>query len=321
MTRLALALADFTVPLEADAAPRLATLERFLARGRRQGRAATSWRHWLMSRAGATLPEELPLGPALAGADEPCALATPVHLLAGLEHVHFDPTGVPALGAADWQRLADSFAAEFAQDGLALRCVAGQGLLSLPRGLEVRTHDPHGLAGRDAGRWLPSGADGAWLRRAMTSFEMWLHDHPLNRERAARGLVPVNALWAWGAGSRRWSTSKLEGRILATDDVPLRRAWEQQGGATRDLPGSFAAWDPVPGAECCIGFGLSGLDPDPRVALALLEDRWLAPMQEALDRGALAEAALYLDGTELRFRRRDRLRFWRRPQAWYEALR
>lgn len=33
------------------------------------------------------------------------------------------------------------------------------------------------------------------------SYEL-LRDHPVNRERAAKGLRPANAIWLWGQGRR-----------------------------------------------------------------------------------------------------------------------
>lgn len=321
MTRLAVAITDFAVPLGADSAPRLEVLERFLARGRRQSHGARSWRHWLLSRCGVQAPPELPLGSALAGDGRPHALVTPVHLLAGLEHVHLDPGGVPRLDAGEWRQLVDTFNDEFAGDGFMLRQAGDLGLLSLPRPLDVLTHDPQALAGRDAGRWQPDGPDGGGLRRAMTGFQMWLHDHPLNADRAARATVPVNALWVWGAGTAPLEPAATGLPPLLSDDLPLRRAWAAWGGQGHDLPAAFAEGDPVRYGDACVALSLAALDADPREAMAALERGWLAPVEQALGAGRIHEAALFLDGVEVCLARRDRLRFWQRPQAWYEVLR
>ena len=105
---------------------------------------------------------------------------------------------MPARCSAD---IAASFNAHLGGDGLALEAVAPTlGLLALPRAVEAQTHDPAPLAGREAGAWLPSGADGGWLRRLMTEAQMLLHDHPVNAAREARGEAPVNGLWLWGSG-------------------------------------------------------------------------------------------------------------------------
>jgi len=321
MSRFALAVTDFALPLQSDSLPRLAVLERLLARGRRTASAAASWRHWILEHAGLALPRELPWGSLLAGREGAFAVATPVHLLAGLEHVHLDPAGPPPLDSHEWLQLVDSFNAEFGQDRLALDHDQGVGLLSLPRTLEVTTHDPHALPGRDAGTWLPSGPDGGWLRRTMTAIEMWLHDHPLNRQRQLAGRVPVNGLWIWGTGPGPLAVAAGVLPGLATDDVLLQRAWKQFGGESFPLPASFDTWLAGGRRGGCAAVSLSGLDPDPRVALEIFESRWLAPMATAVGAGHGGDAWLYLGGTVLECSRGDLLRFWRRPRSWHEALR
>ena len=321
MTRLDLAITDFALPVESDSVPRLALLERLLARGRQRSSPAVSWRHWLLERCGMDSPGELPLGRLLAGREGAFALATPLHLIAGLEHVHLDPAGPPRLEPAAWQVLGETFNAEFGQDGLRLHHQDGLGLLSLPRAVEVATHDPGSLPGCDAGGFLPGGRDGGWLRSTMTAIQMWLHDHPLNRQRASAGLVPANALWIWGAGSGSLPAPRGALPDLATDDDVSRRVWRHLGGAEAGLPASFAACPPE-GSPCrVVALSLGGLDADPRRALAELETRWLSPVAADVLAGRLGGACLHLGGTELEFSRGDLLRFWRRPRAWHEALR
>ena len=321
MTRLDLAITDFALPIESDSVPRLALLERLLARGRQRPSRAASWRHWLLERCGMDPPGELPLGRWLAGREGAFALATPLHLVAGLEHVHLDPAGPLRLEPAAWQVLVETFNAEFGQDGLRLHHRDGLGLLSLPRPVEVTTHDPGSLPGCDAGGWLPGGRDGGWLRGTMTAIQMWLHDHPLNRQRASAGLVPANALWIWGAGCA--SLPPPDGALpaLATDDDVSRRLWRHLGGAGAELPTSFAAWPGDGSPRRVVALSLAGLDADPRRALAELESRWLGPVAADVLAGRLGGACLHLGGTELEFARGDLLRFWRRPRAWHEALR
>lgn len=58
--------------------------------------------------------------------------------------------------------------------------------------------DPARAIGRNVDRWMPEG-DGAKLwRRIHTEIQMQWHEHPVNEQREARGLPPINALWLWG---------------------------------------------------------------------------------------------------------------------------
>jgi hypothetical protein len=155
----------------------------------------------------------------------------------------------------------------------------------------------------------------------MTSIQMWLHDHPLNRERASAGQVPVNALWLWavGAGSVSWPAAPLP--VLATDDEVLRRLWRRAGAVATGLPASFEAWQPAAAPQACVALSLAGLAHDPRQALDALESGWLAPVAAAVRSGRLAEARLHLGASILEFSRADLFRFWRRHRAWHEVLR
>ena len=155
----------------------------------------------------------------------------------------------------------------------------------------------------------------------MTAIQMWLHDHPLNRQRASAGLVPANALWIWGAGCASLPAPDGALPALATDDDVSRRLWRHLGGAGAELPTSFAAWPGDGSPRRVVALSLAGLDADPRRALAELKSRWLGPVAADVLAGRLGGACLHLGGTELEFARGDLLRFWRRPRAWHEALR
>ena len=320
MPRLALAFSDFARPLDAGDAPRLPALDRLLSRGCLATTGAAGWRHWVLGRAGLDAPPQLPAGAILAGHAGAFAVATPLTLLAGLEHVHLDPRGSPELSGAEWQELCDGFNREFGGDGLSLAACGRLGVLSLPRELHASTHDPEPLAGRDAGEWLPSGPDGGWLRRAMTSVQMWLHGHPLNELREARGELPVNALWFWGLGADapRWPAGSLP--PLASDDPVLGSLWRRAGVPADAAPDSLEAWLEASAPAGIVTLSLASGRRGTAEALEAAERNWFAPLADALADGRVNAAEVYLDGRVATFRRADRLRFWRPGRAWHEAL-
>ena len=61
---------------------------------------------------------------------------------------------------------------------------------------------PHDILERATGEYLPKGRD-AKLFTEMTkkSYEL-MAEHPINKERIARGLNPANSIWIWGQGTK-----------------------------------------------------------------------------------------------------------------------
>jgi hypothetical protein len=318
MTPLTLAISDFALPAEGGEAPRLDALGRLLARGRREPCRQQDWRHWVLGASGLKPPEQLPVASTLAGRPGCWMVATPVHLLAGLEHLHLDPAGLPVLSGQNWQELSSDFNHVFADSGYRLEFDGEVALLDLGEALEAVTHDPQPLAGRDAAAWMPSGPGGGRLRRLMTEIQMWLHDHPVNAARSRRGVAPVNCLWLWGGGGETlWPQTQLPG--LASNDPFLRKLWQTAGAPCAVPPSSLAAWLAMP--RPIVSLELASIDPDPGIALQRLEQAWFRPLEEALAEGTISRARLHLGAVVATLHRHDRWRFWRPQRDWHEALR
>jgi len=323
MQTLTLALTDLAAPDPvAGSLPRLPALEQLLARGERRTTDGADFRGWILGRAGVAAPRALPLAAVVAARPGHWALATPLQLLAGLERVHLHPAGAPVLEPAELQDLVASFNAVLGGDGLALEPLpSGQCLLALPRAMQATTHDPAPLAGRDASGLLPSGPDGAWLRRLMTEAQMLLHEHPVNLARVARGGQPVNALWLWGIGAGELPAPEAPLPPLASDDDFLRALWRGHGGRVEATAGGLAETlagrhDTVP----VVTLALGRLAANPTQALLQAEEQWFAPLTAALAGGRLDAAALFLAGQQVEFAARHRLRVWRRSRPWPEVL-
>jgi len=72
------------------------------------------------------------------------------------------------------------------------------------------------VVGEDIAAHLP--AAGPWRQR-LNGIQMCLHDHPVNREREARGLLPVNSVWFWGAGSWPQAPAPSWQRVFTDDPL------------------------------------------------------------------------------------------------------
>lgn len=64
-------------------------------------------------------------------------------------------------------------------------------------GLDTAT--PDAALGMDLTDWMPVGARAASFRRLQNEVQILWHTHPVNAQREARRLAPVNAFWSWGA--------------------------------------------------------------------------------------------------------------------------
>ena len=61
---------------------------------------------------------------------------------------------------------------------------------------------PHDISGRVIGEYLSKSENAAPLVDLMKKSYGLLKDHPVNKERAAKGLRPANSIWLWGEGTK-----------------------------------------------------------------------------------------------------------------------
>ena len=80
-------------------------------------------------------------------------------------------------------------------------------LLIWNRGKVVSLTPPHDILTRVIGEYLPE--DPVLREMQKRSYEI-LNNHPINVERAAKGLNKANSLWFWGAGTRPMLSSFFE---------------------------------------------------------------------------------------------------------------
>ena len=61
---------------------------------------------------------------------------------------------------------------------------------------------PHDITGKSVKEYVPTHPNAAKLYELMQKSYTLLKDHPLNKERVAKGLRPANSIWLWGEGVR-----------------------------------------------------------------------------------------------------------------------
>jgi hypothetical protein len=348
VNRLILVLRDF-YPARLDRAalealPRLEALERWLARGD-IAPVPGGWRDWLWRE----FALKSPLAPDANGradgvapaavaaaavpnlpAGKPLWFATPVHFVAGLDTVRLHPAGLLELDGEAQLRLAADFARVFNGSGFSLHATGRRemllagGALAAPN--STRNSDPAMWLGADPREGFPAGAQGAELRRLGAEIEMWLHEHPVNQARAARGELAASALWLWGGGT--------QAVICATRPAPAASAWAEDAyvdGLARvravDVQAPPERWPYAtagldqPG-ELLVVFG-TGAAPHGK-SLVQLDLDWIAPALEKWEQGHIGTATLLAGERAITLPALGRWRRWwrglRTSRPWWEVL-
>lgn len=319
MRRLTLILSDLYLPEEEAhdvvPLPNLEWLLRF-ATGRQP---ISDWRSWLASELGFDAGSISPFA-SFAGPRD-AWFATPVHLLAALDHVRLDARGVLTLAAEERSAWCAAFARTFGpQYALHDDGVRGFFLTGLSPA-NVRTTDPARLLGADIVTEIPRAAEAGELRRLGAEIEMWLHAEPLNGARTQRGMRPVSALWLWGGGvtpSRQTAKPRPIDVGFVGDDAFVaalaRDAGRSMRAASRD-GSEFGENAMLPAHGVVVLAPMSG---EPRQSLADVDRLWLGGARRILERGALVE--IVANDSVIRVSGRPSWRIWRRRSGWAAGL-
>lgn len=310
----------------------LPSLETLLARGRRTRTGGATVERWLAAAFGLTGDSPLAAHALRGDGVEPgndCWMcADPVHMRVHGDRLVLADTTHFSLTPMEAREFVAALNTHFGGEGITLIAPHPQRwylrLADTPR---LHTTPTAEAAGRSIESLLPTGEDGAHWRRVINEAQMLLHDHPRNEEREARGELPVNSIWPWGAGRA--------GSVTSSHDA----LWSNHPLATGLAMSSRIAAHSLPATGSQILASLRGNIPlvvlanlpataygdlnGWREALLDTERDWLAPLLAALKNTALESLTLHGLGVEFGYRtelrRNDSLRFWRRkrPLAAY----
>jgi hypothetical protein len=89
------------------------------------------------------------------------------------------------------------------------------------------------VIGRNVDAWLGTAPSLQAIRRLQSEVQMVLYTHPLNAQREAQGLLPINSFWLSGCGvaqvvtgSEPTSDARLRAPALADDWAAWVKAWD-----------------------------------------------------------------------------------------------
>lgn len=305
--------------------PRFPALELLLTRGR-PGHCAKHGE--LLAIMGELLDlQPVPAGPiALLGAggmpaDGYWFRAAPVHLRPDRDRLLLLAGDQLQSRAEEARVLLGEFNAFFREDGLELVEHAGEWFLRAAHEPEIRTESLECVCNRYLDTYLPSGPQGRRWIAFLNESQMLFHASRVNREREARGELPLNGLWIWGGGRLpRWDSRShvaaihadaFEARgvagLLGIEPAP---AAEELAQIVPVAGPTLAVWPQAQAALQQSDFGQW------RQALTAFEESWAAQAVAALRDGRWQTVHLHIGhGRRWRINPTDLRRFWRRRQS------
>ena len=313
------------VPRDRAQPKRLAALEMLLARGDAFPFDATDLESCLRVLFGIAREPALPtaalslLGDGLDPAAGYWLRLEPVHLRADRTRLLLVALPPNDIAPAEADALRTALAPHLAREGYELhRGTLERWYVRAPRRLDLHTQAPQACVGALDERHLPSGTDGASLRRLVTEAQMLLHALPVNEAREANGKLAVNGVWPWGGGSM----IAIGGSHFshAFSDDPIVRGMARASGAHAS-PLPRAAEDliacPADRGDALVVCTTAS------DSLADIERRWVAPLAQELRRGRMTALRLVLIGREganaRRIARNHLRRWWRRSRPLDDA--
>ncbi len=107
---------------------------------------------------------------------------------------------------------------------------------------KLRFTPPHDLTGQSIEDHLPAGDGADRLIHLMTSAQLILNNHPINRARQKRDLPDANSIWLWGQGrTPRMETFQekfgLSGAVISAVDL-IKGIGIKAGLDVIDVPGA-----------------------------------------------------------------------------------
>ena len=208
------------------------------------------------------------------------AVITPVNWSVQTAHITMTNPADLALDEADSKILLSAMQPYFAEDGITLYFDApGRWLASGEVFRNLPTAAIDRVIGRNVHDWQPKSEQAKLLRRLQSEMQMLLYTHPVNDQRIARGLDPVNSFWVSGTGDLPTGFAGLAGSVGGSDLIvanllrgpALREDWVAWGQA-------WLAIDASHGADLLAAVALARATPvlpgaEPACRLTLCGDR------------------------------------------------
>jgi 2,3-bisphosphoglycerate-independent phosphoglycerate mutase len=86
------------------------------------------------------------------------------------------------------------------------------------------TTPPHDILEKEVVNHMPEGDGADRIIRLMSDSQIFFKDHPVNKDREQRGLLPANSIWLWGQGKKPYFPAfyqkyQANGAVVAAVDL------------------------------------------------------------------------------------------------------
>ena len=169
--------------------------------------------------------------------------ADPVHLRIEQNHIMLADSQAFQITNEEAVELTNDINKNFSKDNLLLPLHPKRWYIRTTNTPKMNTYMLSQVTCKNINSFLPSGKDSVAWHKMFNEIQMLLHEHPLNKARAARGELTINSIWFWGGGhnpqcvkspyTKIWSNNGLARALSiasATEhsELPLDAAsWQQ----------------------------------------------------------------------------------------------
>lgn len=153
---------------------------------------------------------------------------------------------------------------------------------------------------------MPGNDTSGRYHRILGEIQMTLHDHDLNRQRAAAGKLAINSLWFWGGGVAPEKDVRPIPLLFSADPL-FHGYWKSCTGVVEDWHGSLARCLDVASQDFVVTVDTPAGKSLQRQLATLLDS-----LHAALRSGQIQKVTLQFgDGMDVCIRRENLLRIWR----------
>lgn len=190
---------------------KLPALETILAKSNRSETEGEVLESWLCKIFNVTKQQDWPVASILLQREENrmevgesyWLRADPVHLRVENNHILLGDNQILNISLKEAISFTDSINEFFSDEGIIfLPLYPDRWYVKCDETPELRTFLLSQATGKNINDLLPRGKEGVIWNSRINEIQMFLYEHPLNRNREAQGELPINSIWIWGGGSK-----------------------------------------------------------------------------------------------------------------------